>query len=172
MIPHKKRVAGFFGLLTLLLLASCIGYGASPVPGSVDFETIERGLQSGVHTSKAVVILGQTAWKRLWMVHKKTGASDATPPAVDFSKEMVIAVFLGERPTGGFSVRVTEISIPESAGGLSVSVEEVKPGKRCIVPMVITYPYQIVRLARNEGPVVFNQAIRVKDCSSRGSGFL
>jgi len=137
------------------------------VARSVGFETIERGQQSGVRTSKAAVILDETAWSRFWMEHKKTAPSDATPPAVDFSKEMVIAIFLGGRPTGGFSVSVAEISIPESAGGLSVNYEEIKPGRRCIVPMVITYPYQIVRLARNEGTVVFNHAIRVKDCSSR-----
>jgi len=167
MIPYKKRVAGLFGSLTLLLLRSCVGYGESPAARSVDFETIERGQQSGVRTSKAAVILDQTAWNRLWMEHKRTAPSDATPPAVDFSREMVIAIFLGVRPTGGFSVSVTEIYTPEPAGGLSVNYEEVKPGKRCIVPMVITYPYQIVRLTRIEGTVVFNHAIRAKDCSGR-----
>ncbi len=169
MIPHNQQAAGLFGVCAFLLFLSCSICGGNAAPNPVSFETIEQGLQSGVHASKAVVIRDETAWNSLWMEHKKNLASDTTVPvpAVDFSKEMVIAVFLGVRPTGGFSVSVTGISIPESAGGLSVSVEEVKPGRGCVVPMMITYPYQIVRLARIEGPVVFNQGIRVKDCSRR-----
>ena len=82
------------------LLVSWIAYGASPAPGSVDFETMDQGLRSGVHTSQAVVIRNEAAWNRLWIEHKKKGAFDVTPPVMDFSKEMVAAFFLGGTPHG------------------------------------------------------------------------
>ena len=55
-----------------------------------------------------------------------------------FKSNVVVAAFLGERNTGGYSV---EISL-EGSGG--IRLVEHKPGKGMMVPQVITSPFKIV----------------------------
>ena len=40
------------------------------------------------------------------------------PPSVDFSRDMVVALFMGERPTGGYAIEVTQIERTDA--GLSI----------------------------------------------------
>jgi hypothetical protein len=152
-----------FGICALILLHACSNPGIGTAASPVLFETIEHGGNSGVRTGKLVVIRDEAAWKKLWMEHKKNRTGDPPPP-IDFSKEMVISVFLGVRPSGGFSVSMTDISDSGSAGGLSVTVEETSPGRGCFVTAMLTYPFHIVRVARTEGPVAFNHVKRADDC--------
>ena len=54
-----------------------------------------------------------------------------------FSTDAVVAAFLGERRTGGYSVEITE-----SAGAINVT--EKKPGKGMMVTQMITSPFKMV----------------------------
>jgi PrcB C-terminal len=68
----------------------------------------------------------------------------------DFFKENVLlAAFLGERRTGGYSVEIT-------ASPVDINVFEKKPGKDVMVPQMITSPFKIVAL---QG--VSNAAVRL-----------
>jgi len=158
---NQQILLGSFAVL--LLLSGC--YGADSEVKSIPFETIEQGGNSGVRTGKTLAIYDEAAWKGLWAEHKKGSSPGATPPEVDFSKQMVVAIFLGERRTGGYFVTVKSISA--DSGGLTVGYEENRPGRGCIVTMALTYPFQIIRLARVEGPVTFNPVSRATDCSGR-----
>ncbi len=131
----------------------------------VPFSTIDQGIHSGVDTNKVVAIRDAALWSTVWKEHKRTLLSPEEPPAVDFAKEMVIAVFMGRRPSGGFSVNIKDISASEPAAGLTVHFEEVKPGRGCFATAMITSPYHIVRLARREGTVASDHSVQVKNCS-------
>jgi len=61
-------------------------------------------------------------------------------PRIDFSKQMLIGVFLGRRPTGGYSVSVERILYNEKEGHLIVHAVEKCPKPGSIVIQVITYP--------------------------------
>ena len=63
--------------------------------------TIDKGTESNVDDAKTVVVRDAAAWKKLWQGH----APDRALPAVDFSREMVVAVFMGSRPTSGLRRR-------------------------------------------------------------------
>lgn len=60
---------------------------------------------------------------------------------VDFTRYTVIAVFAGEKNSGGYSVDISRVV--ERENGLVVSVREYVPGQGCIVTQAVTYPYQI-----------------------------
>jgi hypothetical protein len=79
-------------------------------------------------------------------------------PSVDFSKEIVAAVFLGTRPTGGFSVEIVGTRVEGDA--LVVEYAEQRPGRADIVSQVLTSPFHIVRLPTHKGPVRFQRQDR------------
>ncbi|MCA8925341.1 MAG: LysM peptidoglycan-binding domain-containing protein [Planctomycetes bacterium] len=75
------------------------------------FERIERGLDSAVATPAIHVIRDAATLATVWQQHDPAGA--AAPPAVDFTQEALIAVFLGAQATvGGVAdaVRVEELN--------------------------------------------------------------
>ena len=90
----------------ILLLASlsvaCMG------PESAEELPITR-LAKGQHSMQTEqqfeVISGQSQFQYLWNLF------DAGPaPSLDFTQESAIAVFMGERPTGGYSIRVASVT--------------------------------------------------------------
>ena len=58
--------------------------------------TVDRGDQSNIDDARQAVVRTQAEFDRLWRQH----AADRAQPKIDFSKEMVVGVFLGSRPTG------------------------------------------------------------------------
>lgn len=59
-----------------------------------------------------------------------------------FESHVVIAAFLGERNTGGYTVQI------EEAPG-AIRITESKPGKGMMVPQMITTPFKVVSIERN-----------------------
>ena len=84
------------------------------------------------------------------------------PPEVDFSTNMVVAVFMGEVNTGGYALRIYDIVETESS--VVVKMERTEPGPTCIVPQVLTQPYHMIQIARAEKPVTFEVTTRVLEC--------
>ncbi len=68
---------------------------------------------------------------------------------------MVIAVFAGERTTGGFAVEVTGIEL--SAGITRVTYRESRPSPDSLLTQALTQPYHLVRTPRVEGPINFDR---------------
>jgi hypothetical protein len=65
-----------------------------------------------------------------------------------FESNLVVAAFLGERRTGGYSVRFTR------TGGGSIRVEESTPPRDSMSAQVITYPFSVVAVpVNNQEPV-------------------
>jgi hypothetical protein len=110
----------------------------------VSFKTIAKGVRSGIREPVQIAIRSQSEWQKLWRQHTSTSTASAPLPVVDFDKEIVAAVFLGERPTGGYTV---EISAAEVAGSLlTVFVKETSPNPGAIVTQGFTQPFHIVRI--------------------------
>jgi hypothetical protein len=84
------------------------------------------------------------------------------PPPVDFETEFVAAVFLGERTTGGYSVRVG--SVEAFPWGVEVAHEETRPGSICPVDQATTRPFVIVAIEKAPGHVGFRGTVVTKNC--------
>lgn len=141
-------------LLSLLLFVSP---ESQPVAGTkLPQVTVESGAMSGITKTVREVITNDSRWQQFWRSHKSNMRPTPDAPDVDFRNEMVVAVFLGERSTGGYGIRVTKIeriggatyvhyttSSPQSSGGGGFTTQ------------AFSQPYHLVKVPRYSGPVYF-----------------
>jgi hypothetical protein len=75
------------------------------------------------------------------------GAEELTPP-VDFAKEGVLAVYMGQRRTGGYRLVLhePEVVVADRVATVVVRFEEPSPGM--MVTQVLTSPCLLVRMTR------------------------
>jgi hypothetical protein len=74
-------------------------------------------------------------------------------PPVDFSREMVLAAFLGSQPNGGHGISVS--AIQEEPEGLRVRLSLKRPRPGSIVSSASSAPFVIVAVPRTDKPVRF-----------------
>lgn len=117
-------------------------------PGLV---TIAQGTHSSIEEARDALARTQPEWLALWKAH----GQGEPPAAVEFGKEMVAAVFLGTRATGGYSVQITGTSREKDT--LVIDYVEQRPGGDVIVTQALTSPFHIVKLPRHDGPVRFRR---------------
>ncbi|MFZ5822918.1 MAG: protease complex subunit PrcB family protein [Bacillota bacterium] len=128
-------------LLSLLLLAGC----ARPA-AALEFVTLARGHHSGIKEPTAVLITDQKGWEGHWRRHASIFVPPPPPPPVDFRTASVVALHLGERRTGGYSVIIT--AVKRADGALHVVAAERSPAPGSPVTMALTQPYHIIRVER------------------------
>ena len=133
-------MTGFAVVATVLLLQA-----------SVTFTSVAQGTNSGVEEPRQVVVRSAGEWQELWKEH----GARTPPPAVDFSKSNVVAVFLGSRPTGGYRVTITGATSED--GGVVVEYAERRPGRGDIVTQILTSPFHIVAIPATGGEVSFRK---------------
>ncbi len=136
-------------VLTLLATTALLASLAAAAP--VKFTDVDRGEQSNIDEPREVVVRTAAEWTALWRVH----GGQRPKPAVDFSRSMLIGVFLGSRPSGGYGLEITAIDTHDA--GLTVTWRESRPTPRAVVTQVLTMPYHIVRVDRRIGSVVFKK---------------
>ena len=102
-----------------------------------------EGSHSGIKRPKAVAVQDERQWEALWSQH------DAANPApkVDFTKENVVAVFLGERRAAGVRVEVVIQKDPIDGSRLNIFYREAAGGKP-FSAAVLCQPYAIVKVPR------------------------
>ena len=116
---------------------------------AVSFSTVARGTDSQIDEPRQAIVQSADAWRALWMEH----AGGAPPVAPDFTRETIVSVFLGTRPTAGFDVEITAVL----QQGMETVVEyaERRPGRDAVTAQVLTAPFHIVRIPRPPGRIVF-----------------
>ncbi|HWI61717.1 MAG TPA: protease complex subunit PrcB family protein [Symbiobacteriaceae bacterium] len=68
-------------------------------------------------------------------------------PEVDWTREAVLVLDMGEQRTGGYRIAVTGVA-RTPAGEVEVSLEVQKPAPGSFVAQVITHPYAVARVPR------------------------
>ncbi len=140
---------GLFGAIFTPACSSTI----SPAQSPMSITTIDKGFHSGVREPLEVVIRDEQEWAALWSRHASGRRPVPSPPPIDFSAEMVVGLFLGQKSTGGHSVEITRAEMDGS--NLRFYYRESSPPPGAIVPQVLTQPYHLVRLSRSEAKPVF-----------------
>ncbi len=139
----KTKIMTIFLIIFLLpvIFAGCAGE-------NIEFETLAAGYNSQEVEPSYYVIKDEERLKEVW---DKIGEGNAAE--ADFEKNMVIAVFQGEQPTGGFEIKVNKIV--ETKENLNVYVKEIVPDPSDIVTQALSSPYHIIKLERIEKKVEF-----------------
>lgn len=127
----------------------------------VAYEVVEVGETSPILDQKNFVILSLEEWRDLWLhVHEDR---EAPLPAIDFSRYVVLALFQGERPSGGYALQVD--AVRNIGGSLIVAVGDVEPGQGCTVTDGKTAPFTFVVTQKFSGSLATEVTRRVIDCT-------
>jgi hypothetical protein len=118
---------------------------AAQPASQVSFQTVEKGFYSGVKEPLQIIIRDQAEWKSLWQRHTSIKGNQPPAPVIDFGDQIVVAVFLGEKPTGGY--QISFITAERINGVLTVSFSEKEPPPGAITTQAFTQPFHIARVA-------------------------
>ena len=120
--------------------------------GEASFTTVARGTASGQESARQVTVRTEAEWRALWKAH----APAQKLPAVDFSTNMVVGLFLGTQPSAGIEVEITAVRPEPDA--LVVEYVERRPGQGMMAAQILTEPFHLVSVPKREGPVRFVRA--------------
>ncbi|NOX92104.1 MAG: protease complex subunit PrcB family protein [Gammaproteobacteria bacterium] len=129
-----------------------------PLPEPM-FSEIQSGFHtdSGTYTKKqSKVIVNQADYDEELLIY--TGAQ---PASIDFSTGKVLLVDMGQRNTGGYSIKVTSIDVNEN--DVIAHVNLAKPGENCIVTTVLENPYQFVFISTRK-EILITERVTLEEC--------
>jgi len=156
-------------LAGVIILGLLIFYQPSKLADSnLVFKTVEssgsvgKGFNSGHTERKNYVLRNQNDWELIWNQHTLNTGPKPDVPVIDFDKEMVIAVFAGEFPTGGYNIEIQEIK--DSARMVKVRIQEISPSENCFVSQAFTQPFHIIKLEKIDKTVDFAIEKITEDC--------
>ena len=114
---------------------------------------VAQGTSSQIDEPRQVVVRSAEEFQALWKSH-----SNAPLPKVDFSKSIVVGVFLGMRPTAGYTVGI--LGVRRTEGGAVVEYVEGRPEKAMMVAQMLTSPFHLVSIPGDVKTVEFRQISR------------
>jgi hypothetical protein len=137
-----------------LSLLGSLTSGRRPVAAPAkEMRTLASGPMSGTGQARRGVARTPAELAKLWKLFGNGAPGARTPPRVDWKTEMVLAVFLGQRPSGGYSVEIQ--SVRPEARRLVVEVAERTPPPGTMSIQVLTTPFQVVAVRKSALPVVW-----------------
>lgn len=132
------------------------------------FTTLLQQHQSAHTQKKNYVIRSQAEWQKLWremqgeQFVRNRASLDSALRKIDFTKQMIIGVFQGEQPSGGYSIAVAKLV--RANNRLEVFIEEKSPGADCFTTQMLTYPFHIIVTEARVTKVTFTSRASVAAC--------
>jgi PrcB C-terminal len=112
--------------------------------------TVEKGSRSGIREPLQTVIRNRDDWNAFWKRHASTDTPPALAPIVDFDRQMVVGIFLGEKSTGGYEVEIVRAERRDSS--LYFYYREESPPPGAMVTQALTQPFHLVKIAKYQDP--------------------
>lgn len=137
--------------LCLLLLGGGILFAADGE--GTRMKVIAKGAFSGIQEPKQIVVTNQTQWAEIWQKHNVRNEPKTPPPEIDFSKQSILFISLGQKRTGGYGVEINDIQKKEGKTEILIQTTSPKPGGFQL--QALSAPFVIVATAKIEGPVEF-----------------
>jgi len=130
-----KKVIFLLGLIaSLVLLYSC---STSKSMKNISYQVLTDSAYQGKQQQSYEVIDNQEDLIKLYRTVK-----DEEIPEVDFSKSRIVALFMGEKNTGGYAIGIDEIK--EVKDKVIIKVKKSSPNG--MATMAFTQPYMIARV--------------------------
>jgi hypothetical protein len=133
------------------LLSMVVEEVREPRLQTVRFQVVAAGSRSDIRVPRRVVL--ENLDDLLGLLQEHDPGQSVVVPRIDFRHQLVIAHFLGEKPSGGYGVSLEFVERTD-AGWLSLHYLEESPGS-CTVFALPTQPYVIVAVERPEGGILF-----------------
>lgn len=103
-----------------------------------------EGQRSGIAERRMVAVSDTASWEKVWKEH----SAEAPVPAVDFSKESVVAVFLGETRAAGVKIEIVVQNDMIDANRLNVFYKETRSAAKGFSAQVISRPFAMVKVRK------------------------
>jgi hypothetical protein len=150
-LAFKANLAAVF--LILFAIEACAAQNSPSNPMTIPVVTILKGNFSGIHQPLQVTVRDQKEWEALWKRHTSNQSPPSPLPAVDFTTEMVVGLFAGDKTTGGYEVEISRAELKGS--DLYIFYLERNPAPGGMAIQAITQPFHLVKLAKHDGPLEF-----------------
>lgn len=151
-----------FLMSIILLFSTCKGGQSSYKDASVNvpFQVLITASQSNIDQPKRKIISTQEELQTLFVEINKTRKPGIPIPEIDFDKEIVAFVNMGQTSTGGYSITVENIEKTNDEVIIHTGGNSPKPKDN--VTMVITTPFTMVKLMKQDLPIVFKPKMERK----------
>ena len=120
-------------------------------------------MHCGITARITYVINENESWAELWTkIHNRSSGIAPLPPA-NFTTELIIAVFQGDCPTGGYMTTIKKIIL--TSVNYVVFADEIRPHPNSCQTQAFTQPYHIVKISgySQDFPVQFVYNITTSD---------
>ncbi len=124
-----------------------------------------RNAKSQLPTSVRLAILDTADWSAIWRRIVGT-SSTAAVPAVDFSREMLLVVGMGQAPCMGYQINIDTVFRDKDKRIYAV-VRERHHGARCGCLNEVVSPVDVIRVPRTIRPVTFLERQESNVCEER-----
>jgi hypothetical protein len=131
------------------MVAGCVSYNGNtekggpsaytPAAAKADFEVLKQEQYGGREAESYVVIQSQPELNKLY----ESLGQDAAP-TIDFTKRNVVALFYGQKNSGGYRIGIKEVRA--EGDGLMVIIEKEEPSG--MATTVLTAPYCIASVPK------------------------
>lgn len=128
--------------------------GEKNTDANINITLLNEGSHGGFDEAKSLVIKTEEELQKIYTKINMIRRPGLPVPKIDWENEMVIAIFMGEKTTGGYSAKVENI-IQNSDNSLEVIVNEKAP--QGMATMVICQPFYICKVKRNDNEVTFKK---------------
>jgi hypothetical protein len=115
-----------------------------------------KGLIPESIPAQKVTYRDRESWEAFWQKYGKE-----SPPKLDFTKYMIVGIFLGPMGSSGYGVKITKIQKADSS--IIVNVTEYVENPNLGYLPVIIYPHYIVYFHRTEGEIIFMVEQKIVD---------
>lgn len=122
---------------------------------AADAKELKRWQGSYSAASKPMTIVATDAdgWSRIWQLAGQNPDTDFDP-----ARQAAVAIFLGQRGTGGYGVSI--VSMEARQGRFVIVVDETTPGDR-IVTQALSTPWLVLLLDRPSEPIEIEPKFRI-----------
>jgi len=132
--------------------------------GAVNVEQIDRGQYGDVVEGIQTVLRDEDEYAAFWERLHADQKSVPERPSVDFDKQVVVAIVLGQRSSGGYGVKIDEVLANPSGKKLQVRYTKTTPGEGCAVTTVLTSPYVLATVETQGGDFRFSGSETTHTC--------
>lgn len=126
-----KRIIALF---SLIVVCSC---SSSKSAKSISYQVLTDSCYMGKKTESYEVIDNHNDLNKVYALIK-----DELVPNVDFAKSRVVALFMGEKNTGGYAIGIE--SVRQEKGKVIVKIKKSYP--QGLATMAFTQPYMIAKI--------------------------
>jgi len=150
----------FISLLFIILHDAGPSSGLTPVSSAVSevpYSTLLKGSSSAFCDRGFYILKNESEFNSLYFKMYHGAPVIPLPPAVDFSKYVVVAVFQGDFQTGGHEIQVCRVV--DSGSELKIIVNEVNPNDRAAFTTISNQPFHLVKIPKTNKTISFESKV-------------